>query len=183
MTFGEFVDRLNRPGPERQRDPAERLENIWRGFFAAIEDFEAEDPVEVDEPLVQGLAALQLATDQALARLERQLLSRLAVEVEPLQARIAELEAARAADEKRHKDELAGLRRELASLARTHDAAVAGWRSEIELLAAELAEQRSLSKLRDDRTARSHDAKVSLQLARAELAREAAGKDPRHDQH
>ena len=150
----------------------------WNDRFERIVDEELEGSGEEPDAgalIAEGLALLQNATDKALGHLERQLIDHFAREVATLSANIAKLEGDRAAERKRHRNELAGLRMELAQQAKDRGAEAERVAAEIQLLQGELAEQRAVDRLRHNRSGRSHDAAVRLKLARSELERQAKG--------
>jgi hypothetical protein len=88
----------------------------------------------------------------------------------------------RRADRRRHVEErgamrvrIADLEGKLADREKAHAAEAESWRDELRLLSDQLAELRSIDRLRHSRAGRSHDAAVALRLARKELEREAQG--------
>jgi hypothetical protein len=145
---------------------------LSRRSFEAAEAEGENEAAPVDPLLVEGLSALQRGTDQALARLERELTARLAGEVYGLRAKITALEDARAADQERHRDEIRGLMAEIAGHRKQAAAAAEASKAELELVHNELAEMRAIDRLRTSRSGRAHKAAVELRLVKKELGRE-----------
>jgi hypothetical protein len=161
------------PKPEPVMSVAARAGEWERRFRDLVDDADEGEEPDDGALAIEGLAALQHATDKALARLERQLVDRLTNEVVELAARIAGLEAARRADEERHRVAVAGLCADLASQRKLAVSEVEQQRAENLLLHNELAEVRAVDRLRSSRAGRSHEARVKLKLARKELQRQA----------
>lgn len=142
----------------------------------ADEDAQAEgeeEAVPVDPLLVEGLAALQHATDRALASQEKQLLDRLDAENEALRAKLAEAGARRRSDAD-------SCEREIVKLTKRLEAFEAASREEVEevhaalrIEMAEAAEARSVERLRSSSWMKRHKARVGMKLAQRELVKEA----------
>jgi hypothetical protein len=123
-------------------------------------------------------ANLLQAIDQAVAGGVAQMRT----EMGALRRSVEFLSEQRRADRRRHVEARGLLRAKIRELEgrledqeRTHASEAARWRDELRTLANELAEQRSLDRLRHSRAGRSHAAAVELKLVRAELAKEARG--------
>jgi hypothetical protein len=150
----------------------------WRDRLVELADDEIEgggDELGIIDITAETAGLLQHAVDKALVQLERELVTRFAGEIAALSTKLAAVEAERRADQERHRSEVAGLCADLARQRKSAAAEAERSRDEVTLLHNELAELRSVDRLRQSRAGRAHDARVTLKLARAELAREAKG--------
>ena len=137
LAFADIDNRKAAPTPpQATRKDHEAYAAEWETWLERRADEAAEaegeeEAASVDPLLSEGLAALQLATDRAIASLEHRFTS----ENEALRTLVAKLETARAADQERHNAEIRGLRTKLREQAKDHASEIERWRGEIVLVA------------------------------------------------
>jgi hypothetical protein len=165
----ETVDAPAAPSPVAS---AEARVNEWTDRLQDLVDDELEAGEELSavELIAEASGLLQNAVDNALDRLEREMASRFGAEIEGLHAKIVSLTADRAADQERHRREVAGLVVRMQKLELETRAEVGEAHDAVRLAAAEAAEGRSIERLRQSSWKKRHDSRVGMKLTQRELA-------------